>query len=229
GFNNEGMAVVKENIQKSQIKNLKSQILIGGNIGKNKITPNEHAADDYLKCFNTLYDVVDYFVVNVSSPNTPNLRELQEKEPLKQLLFSLQELNHQKAKQKPILLKIAPDLTNEQLDDIVEIVAETKLAGVVATNTTISRDNLTTDKNKVEQIGAGGLSGKPLTKRATEIIRYIHQKSDGTIPIIAVGGIMSADDAIEKLNAGASLVQLYTGFIYEGPGLIKEINQRLLS
>lgn len=229
GFNNEGMAVVKENIQKSQIKNLKSQILIGGNIGKNKITPNEQAEDDYTKCFNELYDVVDYFVVNVSSPNTPNLRELQEKEPLKQLLFSLQELNHQKPKQKPFLLKIAPDLTNEQLDDIVEIVAETKLAGVVATNTTISRDNLTTDKNKVEQIGAGGLSGKPLTKRATEIIRYIHQKSNGTIPIIAVGGIMSADDAVEKLEAGASLVQLYTGFIYEGPGLIKEINQRLLS
>ncbi len=229
GFNNDGMAVVKENIQKSKIKNQKSQILIGGNIGKNKITPNEKAVDDYTKCFNELYDVVDYFVVNVSSPNTPNLRELQEKEPLKQLLFSLQELNHQKPKQKPILLKIAPDLTKEQLDDIVEIVTETKLAGVVATNTTISRDSLTTDKNKVEQIGAGGLSGKPLTKRATEIIRYIHQKSNGTIPIIAVGGIMSADDAIEKLNAGASLVQLYTGFIYEGPGLIKEINQRLLS
>jgi dihydroorotate dehydrogenase len=228
GFNNAGMNVVKANILKSQISNLKSQILIGGNIGKNKLTSNENAVDDYLKCFNELYEVVDYFVVNVSSPNTPNLRALQEKEPLKKILFQLQEVNHQKIKPKPVLLKIAPDLTNEQLDDIIEIVVETKLAGLVATNTTISRANLTTEKSKVDAIGNGGLSGKPLTKKSTEIIKYIHQQSNGTIPIIAVGGIMTADDAIEKLKAGASLVQLYTGFIYEGPDLIKEINLRLL-
>lgn len=237
GFNNGGMSVVKSNIvhskqyavKKRTTQNAQFTTIIGGNIGKNKITPNENAVDDYVKCFNELYDVVDYFVVNVSSPNTPNLRELQEKEPLKKLLFSLHELNQTKIKQKPILLKIAPDLTNEQLDDIIEIVFETKLDGVVATNTTISRENLSADKNRIVQIGAGGLSGKPLTKKSTAIIKYIAEKSQHKIPIIAVGGIMHADDAIEKLNAGASLVQLYTGFIYEGPRLIKEINQRLLS
>jgi len=229
GFNNGGMEVVKENISKSQILNLKSKILIGGNIGKNKLTPNENAVEDYLKCFDTLYDVVDYFVVNVSSPNTPNLRALQEKEPLKELLFTLQNHNKYKPIPKPILLKIAPDLTTEQLDDIIEIVFDTHLAGIVATNTTISRNNLTTDKSNVERIGAGGLSGKPLTKKSTEIIQYIADKSEHKIPIIAVGGIMTADDALEKLKAGASLVQLYTGFIYEGPNLIKEINQQLLS
>ena len=229
GFNNDGMEVVKENISKSQILNLKSKILIGGNIGKNKLTPNENAVEDYLKCFDTLYDVVDYFVVNVSSPNTPNLRALQEKEPLKELLFTLQNHNKYKPIPKPILLKIAPDLTTEQLDDIIEIVFDTHLAGIVATNTTISRNNLTTDKSNVERIGAGGLSVKPLTKKSTEIIQYIADKSEHKIPIIAVGGIMTADDALEKLKAGASLVQLYTGFIYEGPNLIKEINQQLLS
>ncbi|MFN8296300.1 MAG: quinone-dependent dihydroorotate dehydrogenase [Chitinophagales bacterium] len=228
GFNNAGMSVVKNNIHKSEVINRKSEIIIGGNIGKNKLTPNENAVDDYVKCFNELYDVVDYFVVNVSSPNTPNLRALQEKEPLKKILFHLQEINQSKIKPKPILLKIAPDLTNEQLDDIIEIVFDTKLAGIVATNTTIARENLITQKTKVEAIGAGGLSGKPLTKKSTEIIKYLHKKSEGKIPIVAVGGIMNADDAIEKLNAGASLVQLYTGFIYEGPALIKEINQRIL-
>lgn len=229
GFNNGGMNVIKENILHSTIRQFNnSTIIIGGNIGKNKLTPNSTAVDDYIKCFNELYDVVDYFVVNVSSPNTPNLRELQEKEPLKKILFQLQKINQQKIKPKPILLKIAPDLTNEQLDDIIEIVFETKLDGVVATNTTVSRENLSTEKNKIVQIGAGGLSGKPLTKKSTEIIKYIAQESQHKIPIIAVGGIMTADDAIEKLNAGASLVQLYTGFIYEGPSLIKEINKRLL-
>jgi dihydroorotate dehydrogenase len=228
GFNNEGMDAVKDNIIKSPVSHLQSQIIIGGNIGKNKLTSNVQAVDDYIRCFDTLYDVVDYFVVNVSSPNTPNLRALQEKEPLKHILFSLQERNKLQKKQKPILLKIAPDLTEEQLDDIIEIVSETKLAGVVATNTTVSRDNLSADKNRVEQMGAGGLSGKPLTQKSTEIIRYIHRKSAGRIPIIAVGGIMNAQDALDKLNAGAALVQLYTGFIYEGPELIKEINQRLL-
>ena len=243
GFNNAGMAAVKSNILKSTVhspqhieNNTQKPLtidhrlstIIGGNIGKNKLTPNENAVDDYIKCFNELYDVVDYFVVNVSSPNTPNLRALQEKEPLKKILFQLQEINQQKTKPKPILLKIAPDLTNEQLDDIIEIVFDTNLAGIVATNTTISRENLSAEKEKIDAIGNGGLSGKPLTKKSTEIIKYIAEKSEHKIPIIAVGGIMTADDAIEKLNAGASLVLLYTGFIYEGPNLIKEINQRLL-
>ncbi len=228
GFNNDGAEAIHEHIIRFQKSNFKNQILVGGNIGKNKLTSNEHAVEDYLKCFDVLFDVVDYFVVNVSSPNTPGLRALQEKEPLKHILFSLQDKNKLQKRQKPILLKIAPDLTPEQLDDIIEIVTETKLAGVVSTNTTISRDNLSTDKNTVEQIGAGGLSGKPLTRKSTEIIRYIHQKTGGSIPIIAVGGIMTAEDAVDKINAGASLVQLYTGFIYEGPGLIREINQRLL-
>lgn len=237
GFNNDGMEVVKSNIVSSKQFALKQKLLttynlplttiIGGNIGKNKITPNELAVDDYLKCFDTLYDVVDYFVVNVSSPNTPNLRALQEKEPLKELLFKLQNHNKYKPIPKPILLKIAPDLTNEQLDDIIEIVFDTHLAGIVATNTTISRDNLMTEKYNVERIGAGGLSGKPLARKSTEIIQYIAKKSEHKIPIIAVGGIMTATDAIEKLNAGASLVQLYTGFIYKGPSLIKEINKRI--
>ena len=228
GFNNEGMKVVKENILKSEIINHKSKIIIGGNIGKNKITPNENAVDDYIKCFDALYDVVDYFVVNVSSPNTPNLRALQEKEPLKELLFELQNQNKYKPIPKPILLKIAPDLTHEQLDDIVEIIFDTKLAGIVATNTTISRENLNSENNKIKTIGAGGLSGKPLTQKSTEIIQYIASKSQHQIPIIAVGGIMTAQDAIDKLKAGASLVQLYTGFIYKGPHLVKEINLRLL-
>ena len=232
------MAAVKSNIVSSKQYAVKNKLtthnsrlttIIGGNIGKNKNTPNENAVDDYIKCFNELYDVVDYFVVNVSSPNTPNLRALQEKEPLKKILFQLQEINQQKIKPKPILLKIAPDLTNEQLDDIIEIVFDTNLAGIVATNTTISRENLSVEKEKIDAIGNGGLSGKPLTKKSTEIIKYIAEKSEHKIPIIAVGGIMTADDAIEKLNAGASLVQLYTGFIYEGPSLIKEINIRILN
>ena len=231
GFNNAGRKVVRENILKSEIYSKKSnhnpQILIGGNIGKNKITDNELAVDDYIKCFKELYAVVDYFVVNVSSPNTPNLRALQEKEPLKKILFQLQEINQQQVKQKPILLKIAPDLSNNQLDDIIEIILDTKLAGIVATNTTISRENLKAKNSTIKSIGAGGLSGKPLTQKSTQIIKYIAEKSQHQIPIIAVGGIMTAQDAIDKLNAGASLVQLYTGFIYEGPNLIKEINMQL--
>ena len=223
GFNNGGVDEAIERL-KSKPKNL----IVGGNIGKNKITPNENAVDDYVICFNKLFDYVDYFVVNVSSPNTPNLRALQDKEPLTNLLNTLQELNQAKEKQKPILLKIAPDLTNEQLDDIVAIVDETKIAGVIASNTTIDRSLLTTDTKTVEAIGAGGVSGKPVTARSTEIIQYLHQKSNGTFPIIGVGGIHSEQDAIDKLNAGASLVQLYTGFIYEGPGLVKRINKALL-
>jgi dihydroorotate dehydrogenase len=213
------MIIVKENILQSENAHQKSKIIIGGNIGKNKTTSNENAADDYIKCFDALYDVVDYFVVNVSSPNTPDLRALQEKEPLKELLQILQNQNKLKPVPKPILLKIAPDLTNEQLDDIIEY--DTKLSGIVATNTTTSRENLTVNKEKIDSIGAGGLSGKPLTKKSTAIIKYIAERSQHTIPIIAVGGIMTADDAMEKLHAGASLVQLYTGFVYEGPDLLK--------
>lgn len=223
GFNNGG---VEEAVQR--LKKRKTKIVIGGNIGKNKITPNELATEDYVKCFNALFDVVDYFVVNVSSPNTPNLRELQEKEPLKKLLNTLKDLNQNKAIQKPILLKIAPDLTNEQLDDIVEIVQETQIDGLISSNTTIDRSALKTDPKKVEEIGAGGLSGAPVRKRATEVIAYLHQKSQGSFPIIGVGGISSAEDAIEKLEAGASLLQIYTGYVYEGPALISKINKSIL-
>lgn len=218
GFNNGGVLEAVERLKKN------NDVLIGGNIGKNKNTPNEEATSDYEICFETLFPYVDYFVVNVSSPNTPNLRALQDKEPLTHLLQTLQNLNLKKPKQKPILLKIAPDLTNEQLLDIIDIVNETKIAGVIATNTTLSREGLQSE-NKTEM---GGLSGKPLTKRSTEVIRFLSEKSNKSFPIIGVGGIHSADDAIEKLNAGAALVQLYTGFIYEGPKLIKEINKRIL-
>lgn len=223
GFNNGGVDEAIERL-KSKPKNL----IVGGNIGKNKITPNESAVDDYVICFNKLFDYVDYFVVNVSSPNTPNLRALQDKEPLTALLNTLQGLNAKKENPKPILLKIAPDLTIEQLDDIVDIVAATNIAGVIASNTTIDRSDLTTDKQVVEAIGAGGVSGKPVTDKSTAIIKHLHQKSSGSFPIIGVGGIHSEQDAIDKLNAGASLVQLYTGFIYEGPGLVKRINKALL-
>lgn len=218
GFNNGGVLEAVERLKKN------NGVLIGGNIGKNKNTPNEEATSDYKICFEALFPHVDYFVVNVSSPNTPNLRALQDKEPLTHLLQTLQNLNLQKPKQKPILLKIAPDLTNEQLLDIIDIINETKIAGVIATNTTLSREGLQSE-NKSEM---GGLSGKPLTNRSTEVIRFLSEKSNKSFPIIGVGGIHSADDAIEKLNAGASLVQLYTGFIYEGPNLIKEINERVL-
>ncbi|MDR6564297.1 MULTISPECIES: quinone-dependent dihydroorotate dehydrogenase [unclassified Arcicella] len=220
GFNNEG---VKEAVVR--LKQRKSDILIGGNIGKNKITPNENAVDDYLICFHELFDVVDYFVVNVSSPNTPNLRALQEKEPLKNLLQTLQTENEKRAKSKPILLKIAPDLTDSQLDDIIEIVQETHIAGVIATNTTISREGLMAAEALKSEMG--GLSGKPVEKRSTEVIRYLSEKSNKAFPIIGVGGIHSSKDAIEKLNAGASLVQIYTGFIYEGPALASEINKAI--
>lgn len=219
GFNNKGVAHAVE-----RLKSNKGQVLIGGNIGKNKVTPNERAVDDYLICFDALFEVVDYFVVNVSSPNTPNLRDLQEKEPLTDLLNTLQNHNNSKSAPKPILLKIAPDLTQGQLDDIIEIVAQTKIAGVIATNTTLNREGLS-HPNKVE---TGGLSGKPLTQRATEVIRYLSSKSKGAFPIIGVGGIHTAQDALDKLAAGASLVQLYTGFVYEGPALIREINRAIL-
>lgn len=223
GFNNGGVSEAVERLKKR-----KTPIIIGGNIGKNKVTPNEEAVNDYEKCFHELVNHVDYFVVNVSSPNTPNLRALQDKEPLTRLLNRVKELNSKEKQPKPILLKIAPDLTNEQLDDIITIMHETKIDGLIATNTTIDRSNLTTAKTTVEAIGAGGLSGKPLTKRATEVIRYLSTKSNKAFPIIAVGGIHTGADALEKLNAGATLVQVYTGFIYEGPGIVKRINKELL-
>jgi dihydroorotate dehydrogenase len=223
GFNNGGVNKASE-----RLKHRTSNVIVGGNIGKNKVTPNEDAVKDYEICFETLFNHVDYFAVNVSSPNTPNLRALQEKEPLKHLLNNLKILNLKKEKPKPILLKIAPDLTNEQLDDIIDIVKQTKIDGVIATNTTISRANLTTEGSLLNAIGAGGLSGKPLAKRATEVVRYLSNKSNKAFPIIAVGGIYTAQDAIEKLNAGASLVQVYTGFIYEGPRIVKRINKELL-
>jgi dihydroorotate dehydrogenase len=223
GFNNQGVEVAAY-----RLKNKPEGIIIGGNIGKNKDTPNEKAVHDYEICFNALYEYVDYFVVNVSSPNTPGLRELQDKEPLQKLLQRVNELNNSKPIRKPLLLKIAPDLSNEQLDDIIDIVKSTGIDGVIATNTTIDRNNLVSDKKMVENIGTGGLSGKPLTKRSTEVIRYLVEKSGNAFPVIGVGGIHSAADAIEKLEAGAALIQIYTGFVYEGPGLIKEINKEIL-
>ena len=224
GFNNDGVEVAIEHLKKVR----KNGVLVGGNIGKNKVTPNDDANNDYLKCYHALFDHVDYFVVNVSSPNTPNLRALQERAPLEKLLSTLIYENNNKTQQKPILLKIAPDLSSEQLDDIVDIVLKTKIHGVIATNTTVSREGLVTPTNTVNEIGAGGLSGKPLLSRSTEVIKYINNKSNGAVPIIGVGGIHSAEDAIEKLEAGAVLVQLYTGFIYEGPSVIKKINTEII-
>jgi len=223
GFNNGGVQAAVQRLQKRP-----KGLIVGGNIGKNKSTPNEQAVQDYLKCFEALFNVVDYFVVNVSSPNTPNLRDLQEKAPLKALLTAVQQANHAKPKPKPLLLKIAPDLTNGQLDDIVEIVQETKLDGLIATNTTISRQGLQTPQPQVQAMGAGGLSGRPLTQRSTEVIQYLHQQLGPKVPIVAVGGIFTAAQVQEKLAAGASLVQMYTGFIYEGPGAIKRINKALI-
>lgn len=223
GFNNQGVDVVANRL--SRIK--RNGLMIGGNIGKNKHTPNQDAVSDYIKCFDRLFDVVDYFVVNVSSPNTPGLRDLQEKEPLKNILDTLQQRNRKNDISRPILLKIAPDLSDNQLDDIIEIVQESGIAGVIATNTTLSREGLGSSKNLKSE--SGGLSGKPLTKRSTEVIQYLSDRSGKAFPIIGVGGIHSPANAIEKLNAGASLIQLYTGFIYEGPGLVKDINRAILN
>ena len=224
GFNNDGAATVAERLRQRR----NPQLIIGGNIGKNKDTPNEQAGDDYVAAFEALAEVVDYFVVNVSSPNTPGLRELQDKAPLIKLLQQVQAHNLARPTPRPLLLKIAPDLSDAQLDDILEIARETQLSGLVATNTTIARpDTLRTPTPAVAAYGAGGLSGRPLRVRATEVIRYLHQRSQGSLPIIGAGGIHSAQDALEKLQAGASLVQLYTGFIYEGPGLVRQINQAI--
>ncbi|RCL70978.1 MAG: quinone-dependent dihydroorotate dehydrogenase [Flavobacteriales bacterium] len=219
GFNNEGVEAAAKRLKRNK------NIIIGGNIGKNKTTPNNNAQEDYLICFDVLFDVVDYFVVNVSSPNTPNLRDLQEKEPLTALLNTLQKQNNSKPKRKPILLKIAPDLTDTQLSDIIDIVEVTKIDGVIATNTTLARDGLKSNETLTSQ--SGGLSGKPLNKRSTEVIRYLHTHSKGAFPIVGVGGIHTPSDAKEKLDAGASLIQLYTGFVYEGPASVCNINKKL--
>lgn len=223
GFNNDGVLAAIERLKKR-----KSDVVVGGNIGKNKVTPNEKAFEDYNYCFEALYPYVDYFVVNVSSPNTPGLRQLQEKEPLKKLLLQVRGLSQAKEKPKPVLLKIAPDLTVEQLDDVIEVLRETRLEGVIATNTTISREGLATSRETLGQIGNGGLSGKPLTRRSTEVIAYLRKNLGPDFPIVGVGGIMTPRDAIEKLQAGADLVQVYTGFIYQGPGFVKAINKALL-
>jgi len=222
GFNNDGVEAAVE-----RLKHRPKGLIVGGNIGKNKVTPNDQAEEDYMACFQALHPYVDYFVVNVSSPNTPGLRDLQAKEPLAKLLQSLMLKNLSKEQQRPIFLKIAPDLTDEQLDDIVDLVGETGIAGVIATNTTISRAGLNTKAEEVEAMGAGGLSGAPVKNRSTEVIRYLHTKSGGAFPIIGVGGVASGADAQEKLEAGASLVQVYSGLVYEGPGLVKRINQHL--
>lgn len=273
GFNNDGVEVIVERLREWLIMNVKrgldkrqtasgasqslkgdespitplsSRLVIGGNIGKNKITPNEDAWMDYEICFTALHPYVDYFVVNVSSPNTPGLRALQEKESLRKILTNLQKLNasiansenpikdtqsfnihsaynHPRLQPKPILLKIAPDLTQEQIDDVIDLAIEIKLDGLVTTNTTISREGLLTDAAIIEAIGSGGLSGLPVQKRSTEIVQYIHQKTNGQIPVIASGGIFTAADAKEKIVAGATLVQVWTGFVYEGPAIVKNI------
>ncbi len=223
GFNNDGVEALVAQLKKSR----PNGVIIGGNIGKNKDTPNENALDDYVICFEALFDYVDYFVVNVSSPNTPNLRVLQEKEPLTALLSHLQTLNQKRDAPKPLLLKIAPDLTDSQLDDIVEVAHATRLDGIIATNTTIARCGLNTDESDLAAIGMGGLSGAPLRSRATEVIRYLSQKLDKKIVIIGVGGIGSAADALEKIAAGAALVQIYSGLVYAGPALVKKINCEL--
>jgi dihydroorotate dehydrogenase len=223
GFNNHGVEAMVARLRKRP-----AHIIVGGNIGKNKSTPNEEAVNDYLTCFKVLAPWVDYFVVNVSSPNTPGLRELQEKIPLTELLLAVEHENRKLNKRKPILLKIAPDLTNSQLNDIVEIILETGIDGVIATNTTLLRDGLQTPPDVLTQIGAGGLSGKPLRARSTEVIAYLAKKGQKRFTIIGVGGIHSAADALEKLNAGADLIQLYTGFVYEGPALVRKIHRELL-
>ncbi|MGB3007034.1 MAG: quinone-dependent dihydroorotate dehydrogenase [Chitinophagaceae bacterium] len=241
GFNNEGVKVVAERLkcwkEKYEVRNKKygnspltthhSRLSIGGNIGKNKITPNEDAWKDYEICFKELHPFVDYFVVNVSSPNTPGLRELQEKESLRKILTHLQTINSTQPKSKPLLLKIAPDLTKEQIDDVIELALEINLDGLVATNTTISREDLITPKTKVEAMGAGGLSGLPVKKRSTEVVKYISEKTQGKIPIMASGGIFTGEDAKEKIAAGALVVQVWTGFIYEGPAIVKNICKTL--
>ena len=220
GFNNIGVEEV--------IKRLKYNkgVIVGGNIGKNKITDFNNSIKDYLICFEKLYPYVHYFAVNVSSPNTEKLRDLQQKDLLKNLLEAIQKKNKSYSFPKPVLLKIGPDLSQDQLIDVIEVIAETSLDGIIATNTTLSRDNLSSSENLVNQ--KGGLSGKPISKKSTNIIKFLHQKSNGSIPIIGVGGIMNPDDAIEKIKAGATLIQLYSGFVYSGPSIVKKINNAII-
>jgi len=224
GFNNDGVEIIANRLQQWKEKNKSSNLLIGGNIGKNKITPNEEAWRDYEISFVTLHPYVDYFVVNVSSPNTPGLRELQEKESLRKIFEALQNRNRQFQKPKPILLKIAPDLSTAQVDDVIDLASEIKLDGLVISNTTIGRDPLSQRSKAIsDHIGMGGLSGLPVQQRSTALLQYINQKTGGKIPVIASGGIFTASDANEKLQAGASLVQVWTGFVYEGPAIVKNI------
>ncbi|HEY9123265.1 MAG TPA: quinone-dependent dihydroorotate dehydrogenase, partial [Bacteroidales bacterium] len=223
GFNNHGVDAAVEKLKKLR----RDGVVIGGNIGKNTATPNEDAVGDYLDCFIKLYDHVDYFVVNISCPNVTNLHHLQDKDSLSAILGAIVEHRAKQITFKPILLKISPDLNFNQIDDTLEVLKQYNIDGVVISNTTVTRDNLITDKSIVENIGRGGLSGKPIKERSTELIRYVAQKTNHTLPIIGVGGIMSAADAQEKIDAGASLVQIYTGFIYEGPFLVKRINKQL--
>ena len=246
GFNNDGVDVIAGRLKKWRkefgLRGLESgvnvrptpntkrqtpNLIVGGNIGKNKITPNEEAWKDYEICFRALHPYVDFFVVNVSSPNTPGLRELQEKDSLRKILTHLQELNKTFPQPRPILLKIAPDLSFSQLDDVIDLATEINLDGLVATNTTISRENLQTPNAQLQTTGAGGLSGKPLQERSTEVVRYIYQKTGGRIPIIGSGGIFTAEDAAAKMAAGASLIEVWTGFIYEGPSIAKTISRHL--
>jgi dihydroorotate dehydrogenase len=232
GFNNDGVYAIRQRLElyKTENSKLKTQnFIVGGNIGKNKVTPNEEAWKDYELCFKELFYCVDYFVVNVSSPNTPGLRALQEKDSLRKILAHLQIINHSYPNPKPLLLKISPDLTQSQLDDIIDLAFETQLNGIVATNTTIDRSNLATKTPAIEKIGAGGLSGKPLQKRSTDVLSYLVSHSDNKIPVIASGGIFTGEDAIEKLNGGAAFIQLWTGFIYEGPSIVKKINKCLVA
>lgn len=221
GFNNDGVDAMVSRIRKY---GKPDDCILGGNIGKNKMTPNDEAVNDYIICFEKLYDLVDYFVVNVSSPNTPGLRELQDKKPLSIILSALTSRNEEG---KPIFLKIAPDLNNDQLDDIIDLVSDTGISGIIATNTTISRDGLSTAASRIEDIDNGGLSGAPLAHRSTEVIKYLHKHSGGSFPIIGVGGICTAQDAVDKIQAGAVLVQLYSGMIYSGPSLVKDVKKAI--
>ncbi len=236
GFNNDGAVVVATRLAKYREKQLLksnyrqdfSELIVGGNIGKNKSTPNEDAWKDYEKCFIALHDYVDYFVINVSSPNTPGLRDLQQKDSLQKILSHLQNLNKAKKKQRPLLLKISPDLSVDELDDIIDLAIEIRLDGLVACNTTISRENLNTPETQIKEAGAGGLSGKPLNKSSTSITTHIFKRTGGKVPVITSGGIFTGKDAIEKFDSGASLVQVWTGFIYEGPGIVKNICKSLM-
>ena len=222
GINNDGSFMCAERLKKNN-----SNVVIGGNIGKNSTTSNENADADYIQNFETLHQYVDYFVLNVSCPNVSNFTKLQDVEFLKKLIPQLKKINSIKTKKKPILIKISPDLNRDQLDETIDLILSENLDGIIATNTTTTRENLKTNKSKIEEIGNGGLSGEPLKNKSTEVIRYISKKTNGNLPIIGVGGIMNSKDALDKIEAGADLIQLYTGFIYEGPSIVKKINQYL--